>query len=204
MNDVQEKSARSAARHEALRTALLDAAEAAIATAGLAGLRARDLAQAAGCAVGAVYNVFEDLDAIALGVNGRTLDALDRALARVKPVPDPVAHAVALAVAYLDYAARNRARWAALFEHRMPQGRAVPGWYVAAQARVFAHVEAPLGAFLPALGAAGRGRLARGVFSAVHGVVALGLDEKLAPMSQAALRAQVAALTRALLRGLKD
>ncbi len=47
----------------ALREALVSAAERTVAAQGLSGLRARDLAREAGCAVGAIYTVFPDLDA---------------------------------------------------------------------------------------------------------------------------------------------
>src|SRR5215470_13530693 len=67
-------------RREQLKAALIDAAEAIIAKDGLAALRARDLAAAAGCALGAIYNAFEDLDAIVFAVNMRTLALIDHNL----------------------------------------------------------------------------------------------------------------------------
>ena len=49
---------------------------------------------------------------------------------------------------------------------------------------------------------ADRGLLARALFSAVHGMVALGLDEKAAAMSPPALRGQVVTVVTAMARGL--
>ncbi len=67
-------------------------------------MRARALAEAAGCAVGAIYGVFPDLDELVLSVNGRTLDAIEAALGRV-PARGPAPLRLAgLAQAYLDYA----------------------------------------------------------------------------------------------------
>ena len=60
------------ARKAALKKNLTDLAEAQIAAQGFASLRARDLAKEAGCSVGAIYNVFDDLTALTLEVNGRT------------------------------------------------------------------------------------------------------------------------------------
>ena len=51
-------------RRGRLREALIEAAMAAIRAQGLASLKARDLARSAGCALGAIYNVFPDLDAL--------------------------------------------------------------------------------------------------------------------------------------------
>lgn len=215
MNAVQEENERgsqnsgghspkTAARHRALREALLDAAERRIAATGLVELKARDLAQEAGCALGALYNVFEDLDALILGVNMRTFDALEAALdAAGEAGGDPVARIEALADAYLTYAAANRRRWATLFEHRMAGDRPTPDWYRARLAHLFAHVEAPLGALCPVLDEAARACLARSLFSAVQGVVALGLDEKVGPMPEPTLRAHLRLLARAMAQGLK-
>jgi AcrR family transcriptional regulator len=48
---------KTATRRHSLKEALAAAAERTIATGGLRGLKARDLAAEAGCAVGAIYNV---------------------------------------------------------------------------------------------------------------------------------------------------
>src|SRR5207253_10678857 len=61
----------------------------------------------------------------------------------------PAERIVALAMVYLGYAARHRARWTALFEHRMAGGQSAPDWYLARQAGLFRHVEAPLAALRP-------------------------------------------------------
>lgn len=169
---------------------------------GLAALRARALAERVGCSVGAIYSVFADLDGIILAVNARTLAQIDRAMAGVGATADPVAHLVHLATAYLDYAAGARRRWAALFQHTLGDGRTAPDWYARQQETAFSHVEAPLGRLCPGLPVADRGLLARTLFSAVHGMVALGLDEKVAAMSLPALRGQVETIVTAMARGL--
>src|SRR5262252_7843764 len=99
-------------RRARLRDALVTAAEAAIAEQGLDALRARSLAEEAGCAVGAIYNVVEDLDDLVLLVNARTLEALERDLSAAdragEPAQEPnaaIARLVRMALAYLDFAA---------------------------------------------------------------------------------------------------
>src|ERR1700682_921919 len=77
-------TAKSAARRRELKVALIDAAERAITARGLGALRARDLATEVGCAVGAIYNVFPNLDAIIFEVNGRTLRAFEAFLAQAQ------------------------------------------------------------------------------------------------------------------------
>ena len=216
-NDVQRKmnmSKIAGERREQLKTALIDAAEAIIAKDGLAALRARDLAAAVGCALGAIYNAFPDLDAIVIAVNMRTLALLDRNLTEaadrksikggVNSQDPDLAQLIGLALAYLEFAAKHGPRWRALFEHRLPDGQAVPVRYMAEQNRIFLFVEEPLRAIRPDLTATELTLLARVLFSAVHGIVSLGLEEKLGEIQPLRLREQTAVVVAALARGLRD
>lgn len=208
MNEVQAQSEQrskrpaTASRHLDLYARLLDAAEAAILADGLANLRARALAEAAGCSVGAIYGVFADLDALILAVGGRTLDAIEAAMRAAAPGCPADERLSCQAVAYLDYAAANLNRWRALFEHRMSAGQPVPAWYVARQSAAFAQIEAPLAALLPGRPAAEHMILARTVFSAVHGIVELGLSEKVVEMPIETLRQQLRLVVAAIAVGL--
>ncbi len=192
----------TASRHEKLQTALIEAAERAIATQGLGALRARALAEEVGCAVGAIYTIFPDLDGIILAVNARTLVEIDALLGQAQDLTDPIAHLVWLASAYLDYAASHRSRWAALFQHRLPAGRSMPDWFARQQDTAFSHIEVPLARLCPALSTPDAALLARSLFASVHGMVALGLDEKLVPMPLPVLHQQIATIVTATARGL--
>src|SRR5882762_4959962 len=149
--------ARQSDHHAVLRERLIDAAERTIAANGLAGLRARDLAREAGCAVGTIYNVFEDLDELILCVGSRTLAMLDTALGAVRLAltygspEDAADDLVRLALAYLEFAAEHTVRWRALFEHRVSEDRPLPQWFVDQQHALFAQVERPLVTLLPDL-----------------------------------------------------
>jgi AcrR family transcriptional regulator len=196
-------------RRERLREALIKTAEETIAREGLRSLRARELADAAGCAVGAIYNVVEDLDELILLANARTLNALEHQLAAAAGAPvgdadDPeaaIATLVRLALAYLAFAAAGERRWRALFDHRMP-GRTVPEWYRNAQHHLFRHVEGPLRTLQPSASPKRRALLARSLFSAVHGLVGLGLEEKLQAVPLPALREQITFIVTTLGRGM--
>jgi AcrR family transcriptional regulator len=196
-------------RRTVLKAALVAAAERAVARDGLAGLRARALAEEAGCAVGAIYNVVDDLDDLVLLVNARTLaalkSALDKATEIEKPASEPdgaIARLVQMALAYLDFAAGNTLRWRALFDHRMPPGRTIPDWYVAEQQRLFDDIEKLLIELDVHDTHIKRAQLARSLFSAVHGLVALGLEEKLQPIPLPTLREQIRFVVTAIGRGM--
>ena len=208
MNSVQGKSEhrsgdRATLRHQELQERLITAAESAIATGGLPSLKARTVAEVVGCSVGAIYGVFADLDTLVLAVNGRTLDAMAAVLAAVPAARGgPAEHLVRLADAYLGYAAAHGPRWRALFQHRMPEGRPVTPGYAERQLAAFSFIEAPLAELRPDLPPAKRTVLARTLFSAVHGMVDLGLDEKVASLKPGELRAQVRLVVSAMAVGL--
>jgi AcrR family transcriptional regulator len=197
-------------RHE-LRRTLIDGAERAIASGGLAAVKARELAREAGCAVGAIYNAFPDLDALVFAVNVRTLALFERFVADAVSPPageadhSAVARLVRLAAAYLDFAAANHQRWRALFDHRATStdDEAIPDWYVAEQARMFLLVEGPLAELRPDMDADSLKLFARTLFSGVHGVVSLGLDAKLMALPIDVLHRQVEMLVRAVADGLR-
>jgi AcrR family transcriptional regulator len=191
----------TALRHQDLREDLIRRAGEAIEAQGLAQLRARDLAAQAGCALGAIYNVFDGMDGLVLEVNARTLRAIDAEMARIAKTA-PLAQLLALADTYLTYAVRHRLRWDALFNHRMPLGSVTPEWFLKTQDQAFSHIEAPLSQLRPDMKPGARRLLGRSIFAAVHGMVALGVDKRLAPIELTALRSQIATVVAAIVHGL--
>ncbi|WP_027552021.1 TetR/AcrR family transcriptional regulator [Bradyrhizobium sp. Cp5.3] len=191
-------------RREKLKEALIVAAERMIAERGLAGLKTRDLAREIGCANGAVYNLVADVDELILRVGSRTLRRLDAALTGAEGAgpASPQETLVRIAIAYCDFAAENLELWRALFEHRMERGKMVPDWAINEQMELFGHIYRPLAALFPKRGPEQLGITARSLFSAVHGMVALGLEQKLVAVPLPALRNEIAGLVRAMLDGL--
>ena len=183
---------------------MIEAAERAISAKGLAGLKTRELAQEIGCANGGVYNLVEDVDELILRVGSRTLARLDASLslAEMSGPRTPRETLVRIAVAYCDFAAENLELWRALFEHRMERGKDVPDWAIREQMELFAHIYRPLAALFPARNPDQFGITARSLFSAVHGMVALGLEQKLVAVPLPALRKEIAGLVRAMIDGL--
>lgn len=200
----ETRTAAGAQRRTKLRERLLEVAGKAIATRGLHGLKARDLAAEAGCALGAIYTAFDDLDELILRVNVSTLERLGAALDAALAGAPPSAALRALARAYLDFARREEPSWRALFEHRLAGGASAPDWYLKTRDRLFSRLETPLTEILPQRDAAAHAALARTLFSAVHGVVVLGLEQKLADISPEALDCQLDTLVRLIANGLEQ
>ena len=142
---------KTADRRQELREKLLDAAERTISRRGLAALRVRDLAKEVGCALGAIYNVFPDLDSLIFEVNSRTLTAIERHFQKLVAANDErspsraaaIANLDRLAYGYLEFAAKNQLRWRALFDHRMEEGHKIPKWYRDRQRILFGESHVP-------------------------------------------------------------
>jgi AcrR family transcriptional regulator len=192
-------------RREKLRGALILSAEKSIAVKGLAGLKTRDLARDIGVANGAVYNLVEDVDELILRVGSRTLMRLDAALtaAESKGPATPDEILVRIALAYCDFAAANLELWRALFEHRMQRGKPIPEWAIDEQMNLFRHIFRPLTAIFPNRSAEELSVTARSLFSSVHGMVSLGLEQKLIAVPIAVLRREIATIVKAMITGLR-
>lgn len=191
-------------RREKFREELIQAAERAIAAGGLTALKTRELAREIGVANGAVYNLVEDVDELILRVGSRTLARLDAALtsAESNGHASPREALVRIAVAYCNFAAENLELWRALFEHRMAPGKPVPQWAVDEQMNLFRHIYRPLAELFPKRTPAELGITARSLFSAAHGMVLLGLEQKLIAVPVIELRKEVAVIVGAMVDGL--
>lgn len=181
---------------------MIDIAERLLASDGLEAVQARRIAQEADCSVGTIYNVFGGLDGLIISANTRTLKALGETLeaavsgAGRGSLEDQL---MALALAYSGFAHRQTHRWRALFEHRMEPGKAVPDSYRAEQEALLRLVEACLAGHIG--DEADRFSAARALFSGVHGIVWLALDNKLGALGPAECERQIRFIVEAAARG---
>ena len=188
---------------EELRTKLLDVAERHIAEQGLSGLKAREVAAEAGVALGSIYNAYDNLDLLILHVNARTLGRLKTELYSGAPKDGgPADWMVGLARGYVRFACENRRLWAALFDHRLPEGAEVPDWHRAAHDELMAMIASPLSSVRPDLSPEQQALRARTLFAAVHGVVHLSLTGQFVGTPREHLESEVVALVEQLVRGI--
>ena len=148
---------------------------------GMQGLSTRKVAAAIGYTVGTLYLVFKNLDELILHVNAAALDELREVMqAELAGDNDPQAQLQAMAHAYLRFARAHFARWSLLFSHRMPEGEALPEWFHTKVRDLFALVAQPLRQINPTLNAHAYQQATHVLWSSVHGVCELGLNDKLA------------------------
>ena len=174
-------------RKQELRQKLIEAAERQIVSGGVAGVKARDLAAEAGCALGAIYNVFDDLNALVMEVNGRTFRKLGIRVAGSLSGSEgepPVARLIRMSNAYLAFASENTNLWRALFDLEMTNEMPVPEWYLKELQQLFAHIARPVSELFPDLTPEDLDLMTRALFSSVHGIVLLGLQNRISGVSR--------------------
>lgn len=183
-----------AARRAELKKRLIDAAERQIMRGGLGAIKARDLAAEAGCALGAIYNVFDDLQDLVLEVNGRTFVKLGKAVAESVEGSDdsPRDRLILMSNAYLDFASQNANLWRALFDVQMPADGPVPEWYLQSLGDLFANIRGPLAELFPEMDAKELDLMTRAMFSSVHGIVLLGLENRISGVPPENIRHMIA------------
>lgn len=177
----------TADRRATLRETLIDLARVRIATDGAGALKARDLAQAAGCSVGSIYNVFGDMHDLVMAVNGQTFAALGAhvtAAVDASATTDPTDRMVVMGEAYLEYAAEQQSLWRALFDVPITGDSDLPDWYLTALDELLAIIDAPLREVYPALPDVEIRLRTRALFSAVHGIVLLGVEDRISGVAE--------------------
>ena len=127
---------------------MIEIARGLIAANGLRSLKVRDVAEAADCSIGSVYNEFGDFDGLILTVNRETVQALTARLVAV-PAEDPVRQLHGLAETYLTFAADHANLLRSLFEHRMEDDRPFPEDILLMVMQAFALMHEPMVRLLP-------------------------------------------------------
>ena len=193
-----------AEKKDSLKIRLIDAATSRIVASGLSALRARDITNDAGCALGALYTAFPDLDALVIEVNSRTLQEIDQImLAGLEGISDPAQQMHVLASTYLAFARAHEKRWRALFDLKIPDDKTVPDWYVANQALLLARIVGPLRLLQLEFTETELMLRARTLFAAVHGIVAISLDRRFVGINAETLDAELEHFIGLLLKGLR-
>lgn len=179
-------------KREDLKARLIEAARSRIAENGLTGLRARDVTQEAGCALGGLYTAFRDLDDLVLHVNSATLATLEGDLVEeLADEPDPAKQLRILAHGYLRFALSHRNLWAALFEHRLPEGAEAPAWHLDKHIFLIQFIARPLAALNPGMADEDLRIRALTLFSAVHGIISISLEGRFVGIPRGRLESEL-------------
>ena len=164
-----------------LKARLLKCTIARIQKDGMRSLRARDLAQDAGCALGAIYNIYNDLDELVFYAKVEVFRNMEESLAEVMQEAShlpPLDQLRMLTSSYLDFANNNTNLWSALFTGDLTDRHDVPDWYQEALQRLMGYISGPLKQVAPNQTDEELSLNTRTLFSAVHGVILLTIQDR--------------------------
>lgn len=135
---------------------------------GFARFSAREIAKRIGYSIGTLYNVFGSHDRLILAINARTVTLwaahLEEALGAAGPD-----RMDALVTGYFGFARAHPRSWAAVYDHRLPAGVAMPDSFSDALARLTDIVDAEVARALPGRSPDTAHALARSLLAVVHG-----------------------------------
>lgn len=173
---------------------VLQEAQALVEAEGFRALTARRLAEAVGYSPGTLYNLFANLDAIVMQVNGRTLELLDRSLAGTRLTGDAQADTLALAMAYFAFIERHPRLWEQLFEYRLGEGSQIPDWFTGKIRQLLRRLETVLAPLFDPSQVEPLEEAVQVLWASLHGIGSLATSGKLEVVTSRS----VADLTRSL------
>ena len=188
--------------HDDLRDAAIATAHALVSAEGMPALTIRRIAEAIGCSVGTIYNLFMDLDDLELHLAVRVIADMG-AMLFAEPMPvDPVARLRLIADRYIAFAYAHPQLWSMLFNYRMSSDRPLPEWHVAAVADLVGRAHAFGVAAFPGDPAEARQSI-EVLWASVHGIAGLGLSGKLGFVTEASAHALAGRLIETYVRGVR-
>lgn len=192
-------------KRELLKSSIFEAAYDRIEQNGLTDLRARDIAQDAGCSLGSLYNAFEDVDDLILNVNSKILLSLsDKIQDGLKDQISAEDTIVLMAKNYLNFAYDNYNLWSSLFGHTMQDRAPIPDWYTEQTNETFLMLVSPLIKLRSDLDQADAFMLVRTIFSAVHGIITINLQERFISIPRVMLQTQLVSFIKTYANGLQN
>ena len=101
-----------------------------------------------------------------------------------------------MSYAYMEYASDHPLSWRALFDLRMSVDMDVPKWYTAELERLFGMIAGPVRQSFPDLPDTDIALMTRALFSSVHGIVLLGLENRISAVPREHLKRMIAIMLR--------
>ena len=165
--------------HQELRGTILVVATKIIKTDGMKSLSIRKIAKEIGCAVGTIYNVFENIDEIILSINAATMVILHKQLEQeAREEPDPLMALILLGRAYVNFSRDNYHLWSLLLDHKLQPGNTLPIEFQRKIDELFLLVSGMV-APLVSSDQEKADRAAKVLWAGLHGVCSLAMSGKL-------------------------
>ncbi|WP_421783157.1 TetR/AcrR family transcriptional regulator [Kiloniella litopenaei] len=192
-----------------LRVMILDAAEELVVAGGVSELSARKVAQKIGYAPGTIYNVYANIDALVLTLNGRTLERLHDHLSKTRLDAVTEIGAVKrnlekLLIGYLSFIDDNKSLWRLLFDHVPAEDEDLPEWYDQRVSTLLSVIDQALMPLLPGIDPTELRRLSATLWASLHGIISLADKKKLNVVTGQSSSEACSLLITTFLSGLKN
>lgn len=165
-------------------------------------LSTRQIATKMGYTVGTLYQIFKNLPDLLLHVNARTLKRLyDDCLKLDIDKHKAEDNILAYANLYLDFAHNHLGLWTLIFDANILGEDDLPDWYLSQVNALFALVEAQLSQIRPECSEQDITRTSRVLWSSVHGICTLSINNNLFVKSACNSNELIASLISNYLKG---
>lgn len=167
-----------------LEALILDAGQQLMAEVGYSRFSAREVAKRVGYSVGTIMHIFGNVDGLVMAINSRTFtlwaEWLESRL-RGATGAERITH---LVQGYFDFAEANPNLWAAIYEHRLPEGIVMPEQLANERIGLTGIISREVEAVLPHEAKGDAVRLARSLIATVHGHCSFALGGSFALMGE--------------------
>lgn len=169
---------------EELEELILSAGQQLLTEGGYGRFSAREVAKRIGYSVGTIMHVFGNVDRLVMAINSRTFilwaDWLEARLAKAEGQE----RIFVLVSGYFDFASTHRNLWAAIYEHRVPEGMPMAEGLIAERVRLTDIIAREVAAVLPDRVPDESVRLTRSLIATVHGHCSFALGGSFALMGE--------------------
>ncbi len=165
-------------------------------------LSTRQIATKMGYTVGTLYQIFKNLPDLLLHVNARTLKRLYNDCLKLDTEQHSAEENIlAYAGLYLEFAHKHQGLWTLIFDSDVLGDEPLPDWYLVQVNRLFSLVEAELKRIKPESSEQDITRTSRVLWSSVHGICTLSINDNLFVTSAGSSNELIASLVRNYLKG---
>ncbi len=171
---------RSDHTREQLTELALSSAEQLLNTKPASALSTRQIATKMGYTVGTLYQIFKNLPDLLLHVNARTLKRLYEDCLRLDiKHHSPEDNILAYANLYLEFAHKHQGLWTLIFDSDVLGNEPLPDWYLSQVNSLFSLIETELKHIKPESSEQEITRTSRVLWSSVHGICTLSINDNL-------------------------
>lgn len=167
-------------------------------------LSTRQIATKMGYTVGTLYQIFRNLPDLLLHVNARSLKILYDDCRKLPISKDDYQENIfAYANVYLEFAHSHPKLWELIFDNNILNNNDLPDWYLNQVNALFSLIETQLKAIQPALSDLEITKATRVLWSSVHGICTLSINNNLFANSACTSEELIQSLISHFIRGWK-